>query len=131
MIGVDTNVLVRYLTRDDAEQYQRAKTFLEETCTEDRPGYLNVVVLCELVWVLQGAYGATKGEVIRVLEQILMTRQLEVAHRDAVRAALQAYAHHSADFADGLIGALNRMAPCQETVTFDQQAARLGGFRAL
>ena len=109
MIGLDTNVLVRYLTRDDAGQYRQAKTFLEANCTETNPGYLNTVVLSELVWVLKAAYGATKTELVRVLEQLLVTRQIEIAHREAVQVALRTYKSSPADFADCLIGALNQL----------------------
>ena len=131
MTGIDTNVLVRYITRDDADQYQRAKSFLEATCTEEKPGYVNTIVLSELVWVLKAAYGATRDELVTVLEQILLTRQFEVAHRDAVWAALQAFKQGTADFSDGLIGRLNRDAGCAETATFDQKAGKLDGFHIL
>ncbi len=89
MIGLDTNVLVRYITRDDPEQYRAAKAFLESKCTQEEPGYVNVVVLCELVWVLTGAYEADRKDVVRILNQLLRTRQLHIANRDAVRAALR------------------------------------------
>ncbi|NBC18064.1 MAG: PIN domain-containing protein [Bacteroidetes bacterium] len=131
MIGLDTNVLVRYLTRDDAEQYRRAKTFLESRCTEARPGYVNLVVLSELAWVLKAAYGATREEIARVLEQLLVTKQIKVGHRDAVQAALQAYKTSMADFADCLIGSLNQEARCTGTATFDQWASELDGFEAV
>ena len=131
MTGIDTNVLVRYLTRDDADQYQRAKAFLEATCTEKNPGYINTIVLSELVWVLKAAYSATKDELVMVLDQILLTRQFEVAHRDAVRAALQDFKQGAADFSDSLIGRLNREAGCAETSTFDQKAGKLDGFHVL
>ena len=131
MTGLDTNVLVRYLTRDDADQYQRAKVFLETTCTEAKPGYINTIVLSELVWVLKTAYGASKDELVTVLEQILLTRQFDVAHRDAVWAALQAFKQSGADFSDCLIDRLNRDAGCAETITFDQKASKLDGFHIL
>ncbi len=131
MTGIDTNVLVRYLTRDDANQYQRAKAFLEATCTEENPGYVNTIVLSELAWVLKAAYSATKDELVTVVEQILLTRQFEVAHRDAVWAALQGFKQSTADFSDCLIGRLNREAGCAETSTFDQKAGKLDGFHVL
>ena len=131
MTGLDTNVLVRYLTRDDAEQYRRAKVFLESTCTDANPGYVNTVVLCELAWVLKAAYGATRADVVRVLEQLLLTRQIRVAERDAVLDALEAYRAGTADFADCLIGILNQQAHCTTTATFDEAAGRLNAFTLL
>lgn len=131
MTGLDTNVLVRYVTRDDPEQYRTAKAFLESTCTPEQPGYVNVIILCELVWVLKGAYDASKEEIIRTLDQVLRTRQLQVQHRDQVRMALEDYRRSTADFADCLIGRLNQDAGCASTVTFDQRAGALGGWRDL
>lgn len=131
MTGLDTNVLVRYLTRDDASQYRRAKAFLEATCTPEQPGFINSIVLCELVWVLKAAYGCSKDELESMLEKILLTKQFDVAHRDAVWAALQDYKQSPADFSDCLIARLNREAGCAETATFDQAAGTLKGFRVL
>lgn len=131
MTGLDTNVLVRYLTRDDPEQYRAAKAFIESTCTQETPGFISAIVLCELVWVLTGAYAATKDEVTRVLDQLLRTRQLVVQDRDGVRRALANYSDGVADFADCLIGQINQEAGCAETVTFDQRAAALDAWREL
>ena len=131
MTGLDTNVLVRYLTRDDPEQYRAAKAFVESTCTKENPGFIGPVVLCELVWVLTGAYDATKEDVARVIDQILRTRQLVVSGRDVVRRALSDYKEGAADFADCLIGQMNQEAGCAETVTFDRGAAELDSYRAL
>lgn len=131
MIGLDTNVLVRYLTRDDPEQYRTAKAFVESTCTKETPGVIGPVVLCELVWVLTGAYDATKADVARIMDQLLRTRQLVVPDRDVVRRALADYREGAADFADCLIGQMNQEAGCAETVTFDRGAAELNAYRML
>lgn len=131
MTGLDTNVLVRYLTRDHPEQYRAAKAFVESTCTKEVPGFIGPVVLCELVWVLTGAYDATNEEVIRAVDQLLRTRQLVVQDRDVVRRALVDYKGGAANFADSLIGQMNREAGCAETVTFDQRAAALDAWREL
>ena len=131
MTGLDTNVLVRYLTRDEPEQYQKAKTFLETHCTREQPGYISLIVLCELVWVLKAAYGADREELGRVIEALLLIRQVEIPDRDALWAALQAFRTSQADFADCLIGRLNRQAGCAETVTIDRRAGALEAFRLL
>jgi len=131
MTGIDTNVLVRYLTRDDPDQYRAAKTFLESSCTQEDPGYVGEIALCEVVWVLTGAYDATKSEVVDVIDQLLRTRQLQIGHRDSVREALEAYRRSDADFADCLLGALNEAAGCRETVTFDRAAGGLDGWNRL
>lgn len=131
MTGVDTNVLVRFLTRDHSEQYERAKTFLTSECTTDNPGYVNPIVLCEVVWVLKSAYKCTRDEIAGTLEMILQTRQLEIGDRDAVRLALRAYRDSGADFADCLIERQNQDAGCAETVTFDRDATTLESFRLI
>ena len=124
-------MLVRYLTRDDPEPYRAAKAFIESTCTQEHPGLIGPVVLCELVWVLTGAYDATKADVVRVIDQLLRTRQLVVPDRDGVRRALADYKNSSADFADCLIGQMNQEAGCTETVTFDRSASEVDAYRLL
>lgn len=131
MSGIDTNVLVRYITRDHSGQYEAAKRHLESDCTEQAPGQVSTAVLCELVWVLTKAYDADREEIARVIDQILQTRQLQVQRQDQVRKALTEFASGGAGFADCLIGHRNRQAGAEETVTFDQEAARLTHWREL
>lgn len=131
MIGLDTNVLIRYITRDDPEQYRAAKAFLESNCTKEAPGYVNVIVLCEIVWVLTSAYDATEDDVVRIIDQLLRTQQLHIEHRDQVRTALEQYNRKAAGFPDCLLGQLNQAADCTETVTFDQDASDMSGWREL
>lgn len=131
MIGLDTNVIVRYLTRDDPDQYRAAKALMESQCTLEQPGYVTVIVLCELVWVLRGAYDVRKKDIVRTLTKMLQTSQLHIQHEKQVRAALRTYAHHPADFADCLIGQLHRDAGCEHTATFDQDASSLDAWKAL
>jgi predicted nucleic-acid-binding protein len=131
MTGIDTNVLVRYITRDDPEQYQAAKRALESSCTREAPGYVNVIVLCELAWVLARLYDATDEELVGVIDQLLRTHQFRIERRDQVRAALEQYKRRPAGFPDCLLGRLNRNAGCEETITFDQDAAGMESWRKL
>lgn len=131
MTGIDTNVLVRYITRDDPEQYRIAKSFLESNCTQEEPGYVNVIVLSELAWVLTSVYDATQEELTGTLDQLLRTRQLQIERRDQVRLALEQYRRSAADFPDCLLGQLNQHEGCTETVTFDQDASNMEGWREL
>lgn len=124
MIGLDTNVLVRYITQDDAKQAARAARLVEGHCTIESPGWVNLVVVCELVWVLEGAYGYSRDTVARVLRQILGTAELLVESPQLVWTALRAYEKSGADFADYLIGASNSDAGCVATFTFDKRAAK-------
>lgn len=128
MIGVDTNVLVRYLTQDDARQARAAAAVLERECTAEQPGFLNDVVLCETVWVLEDAYGYTRSQLVPVLEQLVRTAQLRFSDVSALWRAIEAY-RKGFDFADALIGEENLRRGCRETVTFDRRAGRLPSFR--
>jgi predicted nucleic-acid-binding protein len=128
MIGLDTNVLVRFLVADDKDQAARAARLIEERCSGDDPGFVDSVVLCELVWVLEGAYGYARPLIAEVLEKMLHSAELEIANVEAAWAALRAYRSGGADFSDALIGRLNRQAGCVATATFDRGAAALDDF---
>lgn len=91
----------------------------------------NVIVLCELVWVLRDAYDVSKEDIVRTLTKMLQTSQLRIHRESQVRAALHTYAHHPADFADCLIGQLHQDAGCEQTVTFDRDASSLDAWNAL
>ena len=130
MIGLDTNVLVRYVAQDDPKQSLEA-THLMESLTADAPGFVSIVSVVELVWVLSGCYGSTKGEVCEVLSTLLRTKELVVAQADTVWQALRLFRDSKADFADCLIERTANEAGCSHTATFDQDAARSCGMKLL
>lgn len=121
MIGIDTNVLVRYLVQDDPEQSAQSTLLIEQECNLSSPGYLSNIVLCELVWVLTGAYKYDKNLVIEVMEQILVTAELLVENENVVRKAINDYKIGSADFSDYLIVNNNQQSGCSKTYTFDKK----------
>jgi predicted nucleic-acid-binding protein len=125
--GLDTNVLLRYLLRDEPAQAARAERELER---DDR-FIVDGIVLCEIVWVLDSGYGLSREEIIRALERILATAQFEIADKDLALAALDDFRRSTADFSDCLIGRRNRAAGARETVTFDRSLRHLDGFRLL
>jgi predicted nucleic-acid-binding protein len=129
--GLDTNVLVRYLTQDDAEQARRANTLIAELASAGTRCFIGPIVLCELTWVLREAYDRHKADIVRTLDMILSTRQFEIGDKDLVREALEVYRTGRADFADYLIGAEHRQAGCTETATFDRRLRGASGFRLL
>ena len=124
MIGLDTNVLVRYIVQDDPEQATAAVRLIEGRCTAQSPGYVGVPVLVELVWVLTTAYRFDKAVVIPVLRQILRTAEFTVEDRDTVLAALREFESEAGDFPDCLIAHRNHARGCERTYTFDRRAAR-------
>ncbi len=126
MIGLDTNVLVRYIMQDDAKQATKA-TRLIESLDSENPGYITIVSVVELYWVLTSSYGLTGLQVAQALEAILRTKQLLVERADQVMRALRVFADGKADFADCLIERSAAGAGCTGTVTFDVGASRHAG----
>lgn len=128
MIGLDTNVLVRYIAQDDPKQSPKA-TKLIESLTVDAPGYVSIVSVVELVWVLAGCYQSTRGEISEVLETLLRTKEIVVAETDTVWKALRLFRAGNADFADCLIERSANEAGCSHTATFDRDAAKHCGMQ--
>ena len=130
MIGLDTNVLVRYVTQDDPAQSAKASQLIE-SLTAASPGFVSLVSIVELVWVLQTCYQSAKSEVVMVLETLLHTRELTVEHADIIWQALRKFIASKADFADCLIERCAHAAGCGYTATFDLEAARATGMKRL
>lgn len=128
MKGLDTNVLVRYLVQDDPVQSKKAEQFIERECSRESPGFINRIVLCELVWVLESAYGYSQATIAGVLEKILRTRQLQIENLEAAWIALREYQKRGAEFTDSLLATVNRQWGCEHTVTFDKKAGQQEGF---
>jgi len=118
MIGLDTNILIRYLTKDDEVQWQQAATMIEagETC------FISDIVLCEIVWVLEGkSYRYSKQEILETLELILQSPTFEFEDRSVIYQALQQTKQGKADFSDYLIGAISASKGCRTTISFDRK----------
>jgi predicted nucleic-acid-binding protein len=130
MTGLDTNILVRYLTYDDATQTAAAKRVMN-SLTFDSPGFVSLIVIAELVWVLAFSYRYQKKEIEQVLDTLLRTRELVIERADIVSQALRAFRTGRADFADYLIERCAHSAGCESTITFDRKAATVPGVRLL
>jgi predicted nucleic-acid-binding protein len=126
MIGLDTNVLVRYIMQDDPSQSTRA-TALIESLTIDHPGFIGVVSVIELYWVLSSCYELTKDQVGQALNALLRAREIVIDRADQVLRALRVFETGKADFADCLIERTAASAGCEQTMTFDVNAARHAG----
>ncbi len=131
MIGIDTNVLVRYIVHDDQKQAQAAAQLIERTCNLENPGFINHIVLCELGWVLESNYHLGRGQISAIIEQLLQTSQLEIMEPDALWRTLDDYKTSTADFADHLIARTNQSRGCDTTVTLDKKAALSPTFQLL
>ncbi len=128
MIGLDTNILIRYLTQDDPAQFARASQIVERRCTELRPGFVNLVAMAETVWVLDSVYGLPARRIADAVECILQAATLVVQNEQEVFTAMIALRTGRADFADALIASLGSWAGCSVTLTFDRKALRMAGF---
>jgi len=128
MIGLDTNILVRYLTQDDPAQSAKAAEILERRLTPKTPGFVSVVVVVETVWVLDRAYGLTDQDIAAAVERLLQVEVLTIEDEQEVFTAMIALKQGLASFSDALIAELGARAGCTRTLTFDRKAGRLPGF---
>jgi predicted nucleic-acid-binding protein len=126
MIGLDTNVLVRYIMQDDPKQSPMA-TGLIESLDSDNPGYITMVSVVELYWVMTSSYELSGQQVSQALQAILRTKQLLVERADQVMRALRVFDEGKADFADCLIERSAAGAGCSQTMTFDVGASKHAG----
>jgi predicted nucleic-acid-binding protein len=129
MIGLDTNILVRYLTQDHTVQSPKATEMIERRLTEENPGFVSIVTMVETVWVLDRAYRLATHEIAAAVERMLQTDVLVVENEQEVFTAMIALKEGQGSFADAVIAALGARASCSCTLTFDQKALRLSGFR--
>lgn len=130
MIGLDTNVLVRFLTHDDPAQTATVVKVMK-SLSSDSPGFLSLVVVVELVWVLEAFYQFKKEEIEHVLDALLRTKELVIERAEIVEQALRRFCAGKADFADCLIERSGHAAECQHTLTFDRKAAAGAGMKLL
>jgi predicted nucleic-acid-binding protein len=125
MIGLDTSILVRYVTQDHAAQ-SAAAVKVVDSLSPDSPGFLSLVVIAELFWVLQFSYSLKKNQIEHVIERLLRSEELVVERADLVSQALRKFRVSRANFADCLIERCGNAAECQYILTFDKDAAAAG-----
>ena len=128
MLGIDTNVLVRFLVRDDEAQFEKARTLIRREVAARRRVFVSQLVLLETEWVLRSRYGLPKIEIIAAISGLLDATDVQFEDEPAIEEALFVWKDSAADFADCLIGAQNRRLGCRATATFDAKAAKLPDF---
>ena len=129
MIGLDANVLLRYLVQDDPVQSPRATKIITRQLTEEEPGFISLVAILEVVWVLKRLYKRSREEVANDIEMVLAADTFEVQNEQEVYDAVVALRSGTGTFEDALIGSLGVWRGCSATFTFDEKAAqRLHGF---
>jgi predicted nucleic-acid-binding protein len=130
VIGLDTNILVRYFVKDDPEQTRLAVNLIYALSPAE-PGWVGQATILELVWVMTRIYRVKKERVAQVLDMLLASRDIVIGQDDTAREALRLYRAGNTDFADCLIAASARAAGCSRTVTFDRIAARDAGMQLI
>ena len=131
MLGLDTNVLVRYLVRDDQQQFEKARRLIKREADKGEPVLVSLLVLLETEWVLRSPYELSKPEIVSAFSTLLDVADLVFEDEPSVERALYSWKDSIADFADCLIEARNRRLGCQATVTFDAKALKLAGFSSV
>ncbi|MHB1544443.1 MAG: PIN domain-containing protein [Gammaproteobacteria bacterium] len=130
MLGIDTNVLVRFLVRDDEAQFERARKLIKHEVSAGRRVFVNQLVIMETEWVLRSRYAVPKSQVIEALSGLLDAADVQMEDEPTLEQALFTWKDTAADFADCLIGAKNRRLGCQVTASFDAKASKLPDFVA-
>jgi predicted nucleic-acid-binding protein len=128
MLGVDTNVIIRYLTRDDQQQYESARRLIDRETTKGEPVLVGLLVLLETEWVLRSRYEMAKPDIVSAFSALLDTADLAFEDEPSVETAIYSWKDSAADFADCLIAARNRKLGCRATATFDGRALKVAGF---
>ena len=131
MIGIDTNVMLRLLVRDDDSQVRAAERFIAAHCSPDDPGFVSLVVVVETAWALRRLYQYDRTQIATALESLLNVAELEIESAAEVRSAVADFATSAAGLVDCLVARTNGAAGCEYTVTFDRKAAKLKGFELL
>ena len=131
MMGLDTNILVRYLAQDDAIQSPQATQIVERQLSKDGPGFISLVTMVETVWVLDRVYSLSTQEIAAAVERILQSDTLVAQNEQEVFTAMIALKTGAGSFSDALIGALGAWAGCSATLSFDKKAKRLKQFKIL
>lgn len=128
MLGVDTNVLVRYLARDDQPQYERARRLINREVAKGEPVLVSLLVLLETEWVLRSRYEMAKSDILATFSALLDTYDLTFEDEPSVENAIYSWRDSTAEFADCLIEARNRRLGGRATATFDGRAMKVAGF---
>ena len=124
MIGIDTNVLVRFIVQDEPKQSQIASRLIENILSAENKGFISSIVLCEVVWVLKRLYRQPKDRLLLVVKTILEAEVFEVEHRDCAWRAYYDFDEGLADFSDYYLAQINKTHGASFTVTFDEKAQK-------
>lgn len=131
MIALDTNILIRLLTKDDPDQTALAEGLLQKAADAEESCFISDPVLCEMEWVLESSYRAKRGDVLAAMQELLGGDLFIFEDREVLRQAIVTYQESKADFSDCLIGAKARARGARTTYTFERVLAQEQGFTRL
>jgi len=131
MLGIDTNILVRFLVQDDRAQFEKARKLIQREITAGGRIFVNLLVIMETEWVLRSRYAVPKNKIVATISNLLEASDIQFEDESTIEEALYVWKDAAADFTDCLIGAKNRRLGCRATATFDTKASRLSGFVAV
>jgi len=124
MVGLDTNVIVRYIAQDDPVQSAAATQIFEDIITDENHGFISSIAMCETIWVLSRAYGQPREKLVQVIDALLKADNLELEHRDLVWNAMDDFRTGKADFSDYLIARIGKAQGASTTLSFDGNALK-------
>ena len=130
MVGIDTNILVRYIARDDAKQLEMVDRFVDGL-TADNQGYISLAVCIELNWVLDSGYGLSRGQIVEAFQKLLAVSTFKIERPAVLSSAVRTFGLSTADFADCLIERAAAHEGCVQTMTFDKKASKFAGMTLL
>ncbi|MDF3047966.1 MAG: hypothetical protein K0R73_1084 [Candidatus Midichloriaceae bacterium] len=131
MIGLDTNILVRYFTQDDETQAKLSKELIRRYAGKAESLFINNIVICELIWVLERGYKYSRQQISSAVKLMLSTKEFAYENLEHIWLALNEYELNGVDFSDALIGEINKGQGCKATYTFDQRAIKLRSFESI
>lgn len=131
MIGLDTNILLRYITNDDAAQAKAAEALIASRCSREQPGFISTSVLVELLWSLSSGYGYSRDDLQKVMSELIEAQEFRLEQFDLVVEAFTDWQSSSAGYTDILLGLINAQNGCETTYTFDRRASALPTFTLL
>jgi len=131
MIGIDTNILVRYVTGDDETQSEKVDKLIDQYVGKSASIFINNIVICELIWVLEKGYKYHKNQIVTVLKEVAVTLEFCFEDHQTFWLSIIEYEKSTVDFSDILIGNINIVKGCTENFTFDLKASSLLLFKLL
>lgn len=118
---VDTNLFIRYLTNDDPQKADRVERLLNDASAGKLRLVTAEIVVAEVVWVLESAYGLSNTAIAPLVRGILATPGLEVMGADLVAQAIEYYESKNIDFLDGYIAAVMEKRGITDIYSFDKK----------